>query len=129
MCKVLIRELLFADTVNLNAYTDSSLQWLITCFADSCTEFSLTISLKKTNIMGQGVSSTPQISIGNHTLEVVDNFTYLGSNISSNLSLDAQLNVHIGKAATAMASCAKRVADDQHKDESVQSMCAEYSTL
>lgn len=75
---------------------------------NTCTEFSLIISLKKTNIMGQDVSSTAQISISDHTLEVVD-FTYLGSNIPSNLSLDAELNVHIGKAATAMTRRANRV--------------------
>ena len=110
VCKVLlIREMLFADATALTAHTEESLQRLITCFADACTEFGLVISRKKTNIMGQDVSSTPQISISDHTLEVVDNFTYLGSNISNNLSMDAELNVRIGKAATSMARLAKRV--------------------
>ena len=59
--------------------------------------------------MGQDVSSTPTISVGCHTLEVVDRFTYLGSTISSNLSLDAELNTRIGKAATTMARLTKRV--------------------
>ena len=62
--------------------------------------------------MGQDVSRTPQISIGDHTLEVVDNFPYLASNIPSNLSLDTELNVRIGKVATAMARLAKRVWDN-----------------
>ena len=59
--------------------------------------------------MGQDVSSTPCITIGDHTLEVVENFTYLGSTISSNLSLDAELNTRIGKAASAVARLTKRV--------------------
>ena len=42
---------------------------------------------------------------------MVDKFTYLGSTISSNLSLDAGLNTRIGKAATAMARLTKRVWD------------------
>lgn len=100
--KVLIRELLFADDAALTAHTEELLQRLIICFAKTCTEFGLTTSLKKTNIMGQNVSSTPQISIGDHTSEVTDN-------ISSNLSLDSELNVRIGKAATAMARLAKKV--------------------
>ena len=62
--------------------------------------------------MAQDVSSAPSISIGDHTLEVVDKFTYLGSTISSNLSLDAELNTRIGKAATAMARRMKRVWDN-----------------
>ena len=52
--------------------------------------------------MDQDVSSAPAITIGDHTLEAVNKFTYLGSTISSNVSLVAELNVRIGKAATAM---------------------------
>ena len=43
---------------------------------------------------------------------MVDKFTYLGSTISSNLSLDDELNTRIGKAMTAMARLAKRVWDN-----------------
>ena len=110
--KVLIQEMLFADDAALTAHTEAALQRLITRFAEACTEFGLTISLKKTNIMGQDVSTTPTITIGDHILEVVDKFTYLGSTVSSNLSLDAELNARIGKAATAMARLAKRVWDN-----------------
>ncbi len=60
--------------------------------------------------MGQDVSSTPCISIGHHTLETMEDFTYLGSTISSNLSLDNELNrTRIGKASIAMARLTKRV--------------------
>ena len=65
--------------------------------------------LKKTNIMAQDASVTPCISINDHMLEVVEVFTYLGSKISNNLSLDADLNTRIGKASTAMARLSKRV--------------------
>ncbi|RXN35706.1 RNA-directed DNA polymerase from mobile element jockey-like protein [Labeo rohita] len=108
--KVLIREMLFADDTALAAHTEGALQRLITCFADACTEFGIAISLKKTNILAQDVSTTPAITIGDHTLEVVENFTYLGSTICSNL--DTELNIRIGKAATAMAQLAKRVWDN-----------------
>lgn len=81
--KVLIRELLFADDAGIAAHSEAALQRLIDSFAAACTEFGLTISLKKTQVMGQDVSNDPSISIGDHTLEVVDKFTYLGSTISS----------------------------------------------
>ncbi|XP_051973121.1 probable RNA-directed DNA polymerase from transposon BS isoform X1 [Xyrauchen texanus] len=110
--KVLIREMLFADDAALTAHSEVALQQLINYFMDACRDFGLTISLKKTNIMGQDVSSIPNISIADYTLEVVDNFTYLGSTISSNLSLDAELNTRIGKAAAAMARLAKRAWDN-----------------
>ncbi len=107
--RVLIREMLFADDAALTAHTEEALQRLISSFARASDEFGLTISLKKTNVMGQDVSSTPCISIGDHTLEVVEDFTYLGSTISSNLSLDNELNTRIGKASIAMARLTKRV--------------------
>jgi hypothetical protein len=62
--------------------------------------------------MAQDVSTTPTIAIGDHTRGFVDKFTYLCSIISNNLSLDAEVNVKIGKAATAMACLAKRVWDN-----------------
>ncbi len=107
--RVLIREMLFADDAALTAHTEDALQRLISSFARACDEFGLTISLKKSNVMGQDVSSTPCISIGHHTLETVEDFIYLGSTISSNLSLDNELNTRIGKASIAMARLTKRV--------------------
>ena len=107
--KVLIREMLFADDAAITAHTETALQELINCFAHACSQFGLTISIKKTNILGQDVSTAPSISIGDCTLDVVEDFTYLGSTISSNLSLDTELNTRIGKASTAMARLTKRV--------------------
>ena len=82
MRKVLVPEMLFADDTAIRAHTETALQELINCFAHAYSQFGLTISIKKTNILGQDVSATPIISIGDCTLE----FTYLGSDISSNLS-------------------------------------------
>ncbi|KAL8582045.1 hypothetical protein ACOMHN_028026 [Nucella lapillus] len=69
----------------------------------------LRLQSKKTNVLGQDVSSAPCISIGDCTLDVVEDFTYLGSTISSSLSLDTELNSRIGKASAAMARLSKRV--------------------
>ncbi len=77
--------------------------------AAAYSEFALSISPKKTNIMAQNISTRPAISTGDHILDVVENFTYRSSNIANNLSLDVELNVKIGKAATATARLAKRV--------------------
>lgn len=104
--------MLFAEDTAITAHTEAALQRLIARFAEACTEFGLTISLSKTNIMGQDVSTTPNITIDDHTLEAVDKFTYLSSTISNNLSLDAEINMRIGKAASAMARLAKRVWDN-----------------
>ena len=69
-----IREMLFVDEASLTAHTEDALQLLISWFAHACKEFGLTVILKETNILGQDVSSMPSISIGDCTLEVVENF-------------------------------------------------------
>lgn len=70
-------------------------------YNDSSPEFGLIISLKKTNIMGQDISTKLCISISDYTVGVVDNFTYLTTTNPNNLCLSAELNVQIGKAAAA----------------------------
>ena len=104
--------MLFVDEASLTANTEDALQLLISWFAHACKEFGLTVILKKTNILGQDVSSMPSISIGDCTLEFVENFISLGSTISSNLSLDTALNQRIVKAAVALANLGKRVWDN-----------------
>ena len=101
--------MLFADDAALAAHSEDALNQLITCFSDACLEFNLTISLKKTEVMGQDVSAVPEIKIGDHTLGVTDAFTYLGSTITSNLLLEAEITTRIAKAASCMARLSKRV--------------------
>ena len=110
--KVLIREMLFANDAALTAHTETGLQELINCFSDACKEFGLAISTKKTKVLGQDVSSAPCISVGDCTLDVVEDFIYLGSIISSSLNLDTELNSRIGKASSAMARLSKRAWDN-----------------
>ena len=107
--EVLIRELLFADDAALTSHTEDGLQQLVTCLSLACKEFGLTISLKKTNVTAQGTEASPSIAIDGCTLEVVENFTYLGSTISSSLSIDSEINSRIAKAATVMAKLNQRV--------------------
>ena len=64
---------------------------------------------EKTKVMSQDVSTSPRISIGDHTLEVVEEFTSLESTMFNNLSLDPELNCGIGKALTSMARLTKRL--------------------
>ena len=80
----------------------------MTRFSNACQDFGLTISLKKTQVMGQDTDSAPAISINDHALDVIHDFVYLGSAISDTLSLDAELNRRIGKAATTMTRLANK---------------------
>ena len=104
-----IRDMLFADDAAVTAHTEYDLQQLMNRFSHACRDFRLTISLKKTNVLGQDVDTPPVITINNYQLEVVHEFTYLGSTIANNLSLDAELNRRVGKAATTLGRLATRV--------------------
>ena len=49
----------------------------------------LTISLKKTSVLGQDTEALPVIAIDDYERDVVCQFTYLGSTITDHLSLEA----------------------------------------
>ena len=107
--QVLIRDMLYADDAAFAAHSEQELQSLMDRFADACDLFSLTISRKKTQVLGQGTQSPPSIKIKDYQLEVVDEFTYLGSAIADNASLDAELSKRIGKASSTLSRLTERV--------------------
>ena len=107
--EVLIRDMLFADDAAVVAHTQEELQSLMDCFSHACKDFGLTISLKKTNVLGQDTEAPPVITIDDYELDAVCQFTYLGSTITDNLSLDAEINKRIGKAASTLARLTARV--------------------
>ena len=84
-------------------------QQLVSRLSHACKEFGLTISIKNTNVMAQDSDHPPTISIDGHTLEAVENFTYLRSTISSTLNIEVGVNNRIAKAAAVMARLTKRV--------------------
>ena len=102
-------DFLFADDAAVTAHSAKDLQQLMTRFSNACQDFGLTISLKKTQVMGQDVDFPPAISTNDQELDVVHDFVYLGSTISDTLSLDAELIKRIGKAATTMTRLTKKV--------------------
>ncbi|RUS75172.1 hypothetical protein EGW08_017080 [Elysia chlorotica] len=82
--RVLLRELLFADDAAVSSHTEECLQRLMDTFSHACKQFGLTISIKKTNVMGQNTPSPPAITVENEVLKNTNEFTYLGSTITSN---------------------------------------------
>jgi len=69
--KVHIRDMLFADDAALASHHEQGLQRLMDRFSDSCDLFGLTISQKKTQIMGQATPAPPLITVNGEELEVV----------------------------------------------------------
>ena len=59
--------------------------------------------------MLDSVGDAPSISVGEHTLNIVEKFTYLGSTIINSISLESEVNIRIGKTTTSLARLTKRV--------------------
>ena len=60
-----------------------------------------------------GNDTKPSLTIKDYTLEAVPQFTYLGSTISNNNSLDVEFGKSIGKAAINMAKFSARIWDNK----------------
>ncbi|XP_071508357.1 uncharacterized protein [Diadema antillarum] len=113
---VLIRDVLFADDAEVTSHTEQGLQFLMDRH-QACKDFGLTISLKKTNVLGQDVDTPPVITVDNYKLDVVPKFTYLGSTISEDPSLDVALGRQRLHLATNDTSLEESQAND-NKDGS-----------
>ena len=107
--EALIRDMLVADDATVMTHTQRELQLLMDHFSQACKDFRLIISLMKTNILGQDIPAPPVITIDDYELEVIHQFTYLGSTITDNLSLDPEIKKRIRKAASTLACLTSRV--------------------
>ena len=107
--EALIRDMLFADDAAVMTHTQRELQLLMDHFSKACKDFWLIISLKKTNVLGQDIPAPPVITIDDYELKVIHQFTYLGSTITDNLSLDPEIDKRIGKADTTLTRLTSRV--------------------
>ncbi|KAI0208302.1 Ceramide synthase 1 [Lamellibrachia satsuma] len=99
------------------AHTEETLQQLMDKLSHACKEFGLTISIKKTNVMGQDVVMPPPVNINDVTLEVVDYLACLGATITGNVSLGDEINIRIAKAAAFMYKLDKRARSNNNLTE------------
>ena len=108
-----IRDLLFADDCALAAGTEEDLQRLCDCFSRASRRFGLTISIKKTEVLYQPARGNdyipPAISIEGKQLKAVENFKYLGSTVSNDASIDAEITTRIAKATGVFGRLSKRL--------------------
>ena len=100
-----INDFLFADDCALNFISADDMQQNVDKFAEACTNFGLTISIKKTEVMHQPAPGKtyiePSITINGQCLKAVDKFTYLGSTLSRNVVIDDEADARLAKANSA----------------------------
>ena len=83
-----------------------------TCYSQMMPPCQLTrsnISLKKTNTMSQDTESLPAITMDNYQLDVVKEFTYFGSTMTDNLSMNSKISRRIGRDTSTLGSFSKIV--------------------
>ena len=111
--EALVRDFLFADDCALAAHTEEDLQCLADCLSSATKAFGLTISIKKTEVLHQPAPNTsgsdPAIQIDGTVLKNVDDFTYLGSCLSSTGALDKEISSRLSKASCAFGRLWNRV--------------------
>ena len=108
----IIRMLLFADDCALFAHSEEELQRMATIFAITASKFGLDSNTSKTVSFfqpGAGVTPTPRITIGANDIENCKDFCYLGSILSTDLSVDRELRSRVAKASVAFGRLDRRV--------------------
>ena len=108
-----IRDFLFADDCALNAATEADMQQSVNQFSLACSNFGLTISTKKTEVLHQPAPGTPyvapNITVNGQTLANVDKFVYLGSSLAQNANIDSEVTARIAKASAAFGRLREKV--------------------
>ena len=98
-------EFLFADDMAKGAPTEEKMQKCVDQVSDSCDNYNLTISIKKTEVVYQLAPGKPYkeptITVKGQRLQVVDKFTYLRNILSRAMNIDDEDNARIAKASAA----------------------------
>ena len=98
-------ELLYADGMDKNASSEAKMQRAMDQVSQSCDNYDLTISTKKTEVVHQPAPgkpyNEPTITVNGEKLKVVDKFTYLGSTLSRAVHIDDEVTARIAKASVA----------------------------
>ena len=131
--QAIIRDLLFADDAALCATSREKVQLLVDKFSAACKAFGLTISIKKTEVIHQprptpkqvhGVKQRPPvhnfpefpIKVDGKDLKYVKSFTYLGSKVNWNASLDDKIINRVAKATSSFGKLRQRLSMERQGD-------------
>ena len=101
-------DLEFADDVVLITPTHSLAQASLSMFASVAASVGLYVNFTETKLMGCGVGLSDvdrqPLSIGSHTVGYIDSFVYLGSLLSSDTSVSADIDRRLASASRAFGA-------------------------
>ena len=100
----LLDDIDYADNIALLSTTANHLQKKAQLRSENVMKTRLQINKKKTKVMCMNLKERPQIKIDEKKLEVVTDFTYLGSYISVENSVQKDISARINKARNSYCS-------------------------
>ena len=108
LSSVRITESQFADDVALYTSSRTVLESAALKFVENASLWGLTVSVEKTKAMASGMglnaSDLAPLQVGSGQFEMVDNFTYLGSVLSSDCEILDDVTTRIAKASKVFGS-------------------------
>ena len=108
--ELIVRDLQYADDAAIVTRSLSELQEELSLTDTQFTRLGLSMNTNKTEVMHRTLNAGEgQIMIRNTALNVVQDFTYLGSIISSSCDLERELNNRLCKASAAFGQLKDRV--------------------
>ena len=116
--KLCLMELQYADDNAICASSERDLQTIMNAFHEAYTRLGLTVNIRKTQVLYQPPPrrphQTPFIKVDDQVLENVDHFPYLGSNLSSDTTIDKEIQHRLSCASAAFGRLRTRVFDDRN---------------
>ena len=107
------RDFLFADDCALNASSEEDMQASMNLFSSACSNFGLTISTAKTEVLFQPAPGSefipPKIHCNGKLLPTTEAFIYLGSTLSRQANIDKEIARRLAKASVSFGSLREKV--------------------
>ena len=126
-----LRDFLFADDCALNAGSPGDMQHSMDMSCNACSNFGLTISTKKTEVMYKPAPKNPYqeptATVNGKKLATVDKFVYLGSTLSCSVHIDDETHARIAKASFAFGRLRSSVCE--RKGVSLSTKLSVYKTI
>ena len=107
------RELLYADDCALVAHSAEEIQHIVSCFNNAAVRFGLQINIKKTECLFQPApgaeTAADDIFVSGEALKKVSTFSYLGSVISDDCTINNDIATCLQKANRPYGALQKRL--------------------
>ena len=117
LSEVRITESQFADDAAVYASTRAVFERTTSEFVKAASEWGLTVNIQKTKgmIIGQQMNASDSMSVelDSGSIEIVQDFTYLGSNITCDGEVQNEVKIRISKAARAFGCLQKSIFQDR----------------